>query len=488
MVKIKLIVPIVYLLVFFGLNQKLFSQNTKEDTVYLTFNNFYKQVLSNHPLAKKANLLPQIAQQELRTARGNFDPSFNANIDGKLNKNQTIYQYVEPQIIIPTLIGVDVKAGIDQSDGVLINPEKAKYNGTNGQVPNQNYQLWYAGFSIPVIRGLVTDVRRTQLNLAKLFVQLNEAEQIKELNSLFLNATEEYWNWQQAYERYAIMKENRDLAERRLQIVISRIIGGEEKPIDSVEAIIEFQRRDVMLAEAELFFLNKSVSLSNYLWDENENPVLLKNNIVPTQAGSEQVDFTADSLAVLVSYAQQFHPQMQLLNVKVNQLSVERKLAIEFLKPQLNLEYYPFMSQTNGVNDNLTNIFTQNYKYGLTFSSSLLLRKERGKIQSTTFKLRRSNLDLVQGKRELANNVFTVYNELNNMQRLYNIQFNLTKNYTLLRDAEQFRFENGESSLFLVNQRERNLIEAEAKLVEIRAKYAYLKYKLQWASGIKLFN
>jgi len=41
--------------------------------------------------------------------------------------------------------------------------------------------------------------------------------------------------------------------------------------------------------------------------------------------------------------------------------------------------------------------------------------------------------------------------------------------------------------LFLVNQRERALIEAQVKQVELNAKYASAKYQLQFASGRRLW-
>ena len=67
------------------------------------------------------------------------------------------------------------------------------------------------------------------------------------------------------------------------------------------------------------------------------------------------------------------------------------------------------------------------------------------------------------------------------------IQEVLVNNAATLRNAEQIRFENGESSLFLVNTRERSLIDAQIKLAEIKSKYAKAKVELQWASGIRLF-
>jgi outer membrane protein TolC len=115
------------------------------------------------------------------------------------------------------------------------------------------------------------------------------------------------------------------------------------------------------------------------------------------------------------------------------------------------------------------------------------LRKERGKLALTNYKIEQGKLQLQQGKREVVNTIQTSYNELNTLSELIAIQQNLVSYAALLLTAEGTRFESGESSLFLVNQRERNYIEAKAKLVELTAKYAKAKYQLQWASGVKLF-
>ena len=44
----------------------------------LTTDNFYAALLRNHPVAKQADLLSDFARQEMRLARGNFDPKLEA--------------------------------------------------------------------------------------------------------------------------------------------------------------------------------------------------------------------------------------------------------------------------------------------------------------------------------------------------------------------------------------------------------------------------
>jgi outer membrane protein len=184
-----------------------------QDTVQLTFQTFYKQVVDNHPVAKQANLLNDFAKAELLIARGAFDPSINGTYDKKSTDGKNSYTYFEPQIKVPTLIGVDVKAGYDQSDGIAVSSERAKIIENNGAYQQQigQYGMLYGGVSIPLLRGLQTDSRRAMLRQAQYLQGLNQAEQIKTINKLFLNAAKDYWEWQLHYQRFMLLQSNYDL-------------------------------------------------------------------------------------------------------------------------------------------------------------------------------------------------------------------------------------------------------------------------------------
>jgi outer membrane protein TolC len=458
-----------------------------QDTTVLYFDAFYEQVLRYHPISKQAMLLPKMAQAELRSARGAFDPTIQFNLNSKQTNGQNSYQYVEPQVKIPTLIGIDIKAGLDQSSGLTINPERGKYDPVSGTTKNIEYQLFYAGVSVPVLRGLLTDARRNQLRQAQLLSGLNQAEQISSINKLLLEAAKVYWEWNQNYQRLAYLQNGLELAKNRKFFIISRIKAGEAKAMDSVEAWVEYKRREALLNEMELAFLNSSLELSNFLWDENNNALQLMPQVIPSNKGSQIQFISLDSIQTLTSLAQEFHPDVQKLTYKLNQSQLDRRLALENLKPQLNVDYIPFQTYSAGSRDDVDGLFMKNYKLGVSFYSSVLLRKERGKLELTNYKIQQNELQLQQGKRVVNNTLLATYNELKTNEKLVSIQNELVQNAILLRNAEEYRFENGESSLFLINQRERTLIDAQVKLAELEAKYAKAKYQLQWASGQKYF-
>jgi len=63
------------------------------------------------------------------------------------------------------------------------------------------------------------------------------------------------------------------------------------------------------------------------------------------------------------------------------------------------------------------------------------------------------------------------------------LQERMVANALTLRNGEQTRFENGESSLFLINSREAKLLDAQVKLYSLRTKYAKARTTLYWAAG-----
>ena len=50
--------------------------------------------------------------------------------------------------------------------------------------------------------------------------------------------------------------------------------------------------------------------------------------------------------------------------------------------------------------------------------------------------------------------------------------------------AEQVKFDNGESSIFLLNSRENKKLESEIKLIELKAQYGKAIGELKWSAAI----
>jgi outer membrane protein TolC len=97
-------------------------------------------------------------------------------------------------------------------------------------------------------------------------------------------------------------------------------------------------------------------------------------------------------------------------------------------------------------------------------------------------------LDLSQNSRNIRINIDSRWNELNNFYAQLQNQLSVERVTRALTEGEQVRFLNGESSVFLVNTRETNLVNAGLKLAELEMKFAKSIAYLYFESGIYLYS
>ena len=75
------------------------------------------------------------------------------------------------------------------------------------------------------------------------------------------------------------------------------------------------------------------------------------------------------------------------------------------------------------------------------------------------------------------------YTEYIRLNEQLQITDQMQQNFRQLLKNEELRFNQGESSLFLVNSREMKWLETLQKQTELRVKYLTSAYQLQWAAG-----
>lgn len=445
----------------------------------LTIDNFYAQVLKNHPVAKQADLLSEFAKQELRLARGNFDPKLEAQYLAKNFNDVDYYEIFNSSIKFPSVLPFDPSIGVEQNSGKYLNPER--------YISEQfDFRQFYAGVSLPLLRGLITDDRRAALRQAELFGDMMEAEQLKAINKLFLEAAKDYWQWSISYYNFRLYNQNVTIAEEIYRRVRLNYELGEAAPIDTIQAKITLQQRLVERQEALLDFQNSAIQLSNYLWDSLSNPVELSLQFAPVM-NRDIIGITAAQLDELTNLARENHPDIQKLDVKLQQLEVDRRLAAEYLKPTLDLNYY-FLNQPFDPEWNSSFGFGDNYKLGVDFSFPIFLRKERAKLAQAKLKITNTKFDRSFTERQVLNQINTTYNSLTNNGLIISQQSEMVNNYNRLLAAELLNLENGESDLFKINIQIEKLIQSQSKLIKLLGDYEKQKAFLYWAAGVRRLN
>jgi len=462
-------VSLVLLMPFLTKGQQLANLDS---TKALPLKEVYILVEAFHPMVKQAKLLSDAAQQELRMSRGGFDPKANLEYNEKTFDNKNYYSLFDSYLKVPTWVGLDFVGGYERNTGLDLNSTENTANGKG---------IAYLGASLPIGAGLFIDQRRATLKQAEIGLNMAEAERLKAINKIILQVAKDYWAWYEAWKTVRNISLGYAFAVQRFDAVQQRVIVGDLARIDTVEARIAIQDRGIALQNAQLEYLQAKLAFEVHLWAEDGAPRSLQDGIVPIY---DELSKSQQTTAQLLELANQRHPEILKLKAKIDQLEVDRRLSVENLKPTINLKYN-FLTGKNGPTADET--FSQhNYKIGVQAQFPLYFRKERGKLGLTKVKLSQGQLELVQQRRTIQNEILAAASEFSTLGQLMVNQEKMVINYQTLRDAENDKFDNGESSLFLVNSRETKLIESRIKLASYQSKYQKSKFYLLWSAGLGL--
>lgn len=452
------------------------SALSAQNSSVFTLNDLFSWVKKNHPVVKQANLLPEQARFEIRAARGEFDPKLGIAFDEKDYDEKRYWSNLQGMLKVPVWIG-EFKAGYDRFRGLNNSPDDF--------TPNSG--LITAGYSLPLGAGLFIDERRNTLKQALYLKNISVAEQVSTINKILLQISIDYWDWYYAWRQLSFVNEGYTLAEVRFAAIKEMASLGSRSSLDTVDALSNLLMREVQLDQAKLNFLNSSLALSKHLWDDDGLPVELNEGVIPERMMKFSEGLPLNFIDSLKNYALQNHPDLLKIDAKLGQLGIEKRYRQEMLKPDLRINYNFLQSGSPGDPFGYLGL-TNNYKFGMQFGMPLLLRKERGKLQSTKVKISLAELDQIQLKRKVEIEVKSYVNQASTMRQLQERQVEVVQAYRTMVIGEQERFLNGESSVFMVNARETNLVSAGIKLAEIEAKFAKSIAYLYWSSGLSNWN
>jgi outer membrane protein TolC len=462
---------ILFALITIGYHQ---SAHGQADSVMLGFDEFMQLVKAYHPVARQGEMLVESGEINLMKARGGFDPVIKSQFDQKQFDGKQYYQLNTNQIEIPTALGgLKLKAGYDRNTGSFVNPEN--------QLPENG--LAYAGVAIPIGEGLLFDERRQVMRQAEVFEQATLLERRILINQLVFDASKAYWDWYAAYSAYEIFDQAVALAEFRYEGIKESFEQGDVPAIDTLEAFILVQNRQLSRSEAVIRLQQARLEASNFLWSENMEPLQLAETSKPLEFAQIQIadPLNKTSLSSLLLDIENYHPKIKLYANKLENLDFERRMKIEKVKPKLNVNYN-FLNQPVG-NNPVENYSSNDYKWGFEFPMPLLLRKARGDLQLTKLKMKQTDLSRQNETLQIKNKVKTYQVEIENLYQQIELYRSAVSNYLAMLSGEKRKFEEGESSLFVVNSRDNSLITAEVKLIELVGKYQKAQAGLELALG-----
>jgi outer membrane protein TolC len=434
------------------------SALSQDSLQVLGLSDFLNIVREFHPLGKQANLRVEYGEQNLKANKGAFDPYLYGDINQKYFDEKQYYDLINVGMKIPTWFGIELDAGIEQTDGEFLNPQRS--TPTNGLV--------YGGISIPIGRDLFIDQRRADLRKAQIYQQITATEQRILLNDLFKQAITAYLEWIGSAQKLSIFNEGLQLAEVRYRAVTQAAIVGEDPIIDTVEAFIQYQNRYIAMQDAQLTYDNARAQIEVFLWNKDGIPLELSSRISPPPIDEFSSSIDTDLMRTRLDSLITNHPKLAKNQLYLEQLEIQRKLDLERLKPQLDLKYNALNEPING--DVIEGYSINNYNWGLTFKMPVFLRKERGQLQKTNINIKEQSLTIDQMQRDLKYNVTAAINTWEITTQQMSGYSDIVNSTDRLLEAERMKFDTGESSLFLVNAREQKYIETQVKFVDLLIK------------------
>lgn len=448
------------------------SQNDSTQT--LSFDAFIGQVISHHPITVQAENAAKIGEAYVQKARGGFDPKINGGADQKYFKDKNYYSLLHAGLKIPTWYGIAVQGGYDLNSGDYLNPER--------NTPNNG--LFYAGLSVDLGRGMLMNQRKAEYDKAKIYQQSSAQTRRIILNNLYFDAASAYWEWFKAYAKLEIYEQAVINAEERYKSVVQNVILGTDPAIDTIEARTQLQSRYYSYLDTRLDYLNAGALLEIYLWENGQIPLELDSLMTPPSLSDLAPLPVETDIYPRLDSLLNYHPDLLKTQYAYDQQRVELQLSRENIKPIISLKYNALAQPANQEADFYYSL--NNYKWGANVEIPIFLRKERGQLRIGRLELENLQNEMVFKSESIQFKVQTAINEwqiTNEQARLWQ---GATNDFSTLYQSEKTLFEVGESSLFMVNSREKSLIDARLKLVETLIKNQKAALKTKYALGITL--
>ncbi len=470
------------LLLVFSLLVSL-SARGQTDSLQATFSisQLVNMVLVNHPVVKQAEMVREMAKAELLAAKGGFDPKISAEYDLKNFKDTEYWDILNTTLKVPTWIPVDPKITFDRNQGEFLNAERS--------IPSSNdFRQVSAGISVPLGKGLFIDERRMVVQQARAYQNIATAEQTKMVNKVLFTAIKDYWEWQLAYQEVLLLEQSVEIAEELYERLVLDFQFGEAAPVDTIQAMINYQTRQVEYEEVKFDYIKSRLALAVHLWSSEGIPLVFQEAVIPDTLSDFGTIPSQEGLVDMVTWARDFHPTIQKLEGKGNQLIVEQRWNKETLKPQLDVSYSFIDAPLTPDGETSSPVLNENYKLGVDFSFPIFLRKERGKLQKTKLKIASNEIELLRSQLMIENQLRTSYAELQMVQTNAENYELMADNYSRLVQAELFNLETGESDLFKFNIQQDKYINSRLKFFKTQAKAQKLKAEILYKAGYPLLT
>jgi outer membrane protein TolC len=279
-----------------------------------------------------------------------------------------------------------------------------------------------------------------------------------------LNAATNYWDWVAAKRKLVVARDLFELAQFRAKAVTDRVNAGDLPAIDQAEAEAEVFNRQEAFTKADRDLQKAAFKLSLYLWlPDGQRAFSPEPEQVPEQWNAPAP--YSDTQAIEgEKFALERRPELRALALNRQITQVDLNLARNQRRPGVELTFSP------GRDTGVGSIGTT-FKGGINFSLPLRQRTADGRIGAASFKINKIEFDTINQRQQISTQVFDAISAINTSYERYRAALQAVELNQRVEEGEREKFRLGDSTLFVVNQRERATAQARIKLIEIQAEY-----------------
>jgi hypothetical protein len=454
-----------FLIIVFGF---LFFNCFSQTTVVLSYDDYLKNVLENNPISKRPIILNNTESCNIKLVKEILIPLLSGNYDNKFFNNTNYYSILNSGVKVPLYTAQNLKFGYEYGVGANINPEQY----------TSSYGLPYVGLEVGLLQGLVIDYRRAEVMKSREYVGYYSAEKNVQLNGLLFEASLKYFDWLFSLKQIYLNNYFLNLAKQRLIGIESLANIGERAAVDTIEAAIFYQGRLLDVQSSQIDNQKQINELATFNWQNNN--VAAFTTFQPQDSLDGYFEKAKNSLVKRLYQDSSNNPVIAKYNSMQSILEIDNKLKREMIKPKLNANYNFLSYNPNSYSP----VYSQNnYKWGVDLSFPLLLRKSRNEYKMAKLTSQNNSFELANKSNELDFKINALKQTISILaEQLQNAERSARYSKQLV-EAEKLKFENGESSLFILNARENKWLESELKLSEYKLKFIKTVLNIVYLKG-----
>ncbi|MBX9687517.1 MAG: TolC family protein [Candidatus Obscuribacterales bacterium] len=448
------------------------SKDSQREGKALSFENFLKAVDKNYPKLLSADAERKISSAKRLEKSGAFDPTLN-HLSEYLRVQDTFTPGKAKEAVHnESRLDLLTRSGIKVFTGMRLNPNDTK----TPFVPTGKAGEYYAGMSVPLLRGLRINEKSAAEQQAKLGEPLAANIYGSTRLEVLLKAAATYWEWVGARARINVAQNLLSLAEIRVTQVKGRVEKGDSAALEIAESEQEIQRRQATLIKTERELQKASISLSVFLWDENGEPRKLPAKEEMPELGPEPRNLSETEWLEGRKFALELRPELKRIRLEKEQARIDLRLAENQILPAMDA-YFLQGADTGpqGIGPVV--------RAGMNVSMPLRQRSARGLAEAARLKIQKLNFDEKAEKLRIQTEVDDTVSAMNAAYERYSATKQEVKKALEVEVGERKRFAAGDSTVFLVNQRERTTAEAKMRLLEIHVEYLQALAAFRAVSG-----